>query len=56
MTPTKAAVRPILALALGAVLVAAIGAGGMYLYLRGGSSDASLASQPAGTPATSGSR
>lgn len=54
MTATNSTTPRILVLSLGALLVAAAGAGGMYLYLRAGTPDAPATNPTAATPAITG--
>lgn len=54
MTPTNSNTPRALALVVGALIVAAAGAGGMYLYLRGGSANAPALNTTAATPAMAG--
>ena len=54
MTPTNSPSSRILVLSLGAVVVAAAGAGGMYWYLRARSTNAPTPNQTAATPAMTG--
>ena len=56
MSPTNSVTPRILALVIGALIVASAGAGGMYLYLRSGSANATPANATVATPNTSASR